>query len=278
MSSILTSGVNTEGVAQYAAAGREWDFPTWVSENMAGLVDEFHERGYLILRKALPPEHLLELRAGVLRAFDEPDDGYGSIIRVQMFERAEMFERVIDQPGVIDLVETILGQDCHLTAQAAARTSPGNTISEWHVDDAVRFPLPADVKLPDNIRMPCTSVHMIYYLVDVPLELGPTQFVPRSHRSGREPPVDDPDPQYEGNSPVSAVGSAGDLVLYHHQTWHRGGPNSSRVRLTLHCAYGSRFIAQRFYPFINYRMPEEVLGRAGPRRKRLLGVHPRGDD
>jgi hypothetical protein len=40
--------------------------------------------------------------------------------------------------------------------------------------------------------------------------------------------------------------------------------------------YGRRFIAQRFYPFVNNRMPEAVLERAGPRRRRLFGLHPAG--
>lgn len=254
------------------------DFREWVLANLNSLVEELHENGYLILRGALTPEQVEGLLAGVKRAFEQPDDGYGPIIRVQMFERGEIFQDMIDHPGVIDFVEAILGPECHLCAQASARTSPGNTIGEWHVDDTVRFPLPAGVKLPPEIQMPCTSLNMIYYLVDVPKELGPTQFVPKSHRSGQEPDPYDPNPTWEGNGPIWAEGKAGDCVVYHHQTWHRGGPNTAGTRWTLHGSYGRRFIAQRFYPFINYRLPEEILARSSPRRKRLLGAHPRGDD
>ena len=257
------------------------DFQKRVHDGMDELLAEFHREGFLMLRDVVPAERIEVLRVGVLRAFEEPDGIYGDIIRVQMFERGEEFEEMVDYPGVVDLVEAILGPDCHLCAQAAAKTRPGHIIGDWHVDDAVRFPLPDGVELPAEIPMPCTGVHMIFYLVDVPLELGPTQLVPGSHRSGREPADPwDPTPTYKGRGPYSAVGRAGDLVFYHHQTWHRGGPNDchERPRLTLHHSYGSRFIAQRFYPFINYRMPEEVLERADPRRRRLLGVHPPGDD
>jgi ectoine hydroxylase-related dioxygenase (phytanoyl-CoA dioxygenase family) len=254
------------------------EFRQWVAEHLGELVAELHEQGYLVLRGALRPEQIEPLRRGVLAAFEEPDDAYGPLIRVQMFERGEIFEALIDQPGVIDFVEAILGGECHLCAMAAAKTSPGRTIAEWHVDDAVRFPLPEGVKLPPEIRMPCTSLNMIYYLVDVPKELGPTQFVPKSHRSAREPHPYDPAPSYEGNTPVWAVGKAGDVVVYHHQVWHRGGPNTLGERLTVHLSYGCRFIAQRFFPFINYHMPEEILARSDPRRRRLLGIHPRGDD
>ena len=64
-------------------------------------------------------------------------------------------------------------------------------------------------------------------------------------------------------------------VMWHDQVWHRGAPNQSkdRVRWVQQAPYGRRFIAQRFYPFINYRMPAAILERANPRRKRLLGLH-----
>ncbi len=72
-------------------------------------------------------------------------------------------------------------------------------------------------------------------------------------------------------------------MMWHDQAWHRGAPISGpdpirpdRFRIVQQGAYGRRFIAQRFYPFVNYVMPPEILERANPRRKRLLGIHPRG--
>jgi hypothetical protein len=35
-------------------------------------------------------------------------------------------------------------------------------------------------------------------------------------------------------------------------------------------------IAQRFYPFLNYCMPDHVLEGAGERLLRVLGKHPSG--
>jgi predicted NAD-dependent protein-ADP-ribosyltransferase YbiA (DUF1768 family) len=40
--------------------------------------------------------------------------------------------------------------------------------------------------------------------------------------------------------------------------------------------YSKRFIAQRFYPFIDYRMPPHVMEGASPRLQRLLGRHEKG--
>jgi ectoine hydroxylase-related dioxygenase (phytanoyl-CoA dioxygenase family) len=246
------------------------------------LVQRFHTNGYLILPDVLSHEEVEQLRQGVERAFTEPGDGYSSIVRVKMFERGPEFEALIDHPNTIDLIEAILGPDCHLIAQNALLTSYEQGISRWHADETVRFPIPLGVKLDPRIQMHCFIVNMNYYLCDVDEEVGPTQFVPGSHRAGRQPGTEDMDgdgnPTYDGRGAVSATGKAGTAVMWHDQTWHRGAPNRSTTckRVVQQGAYGRRFIAQRFYPFVNYHMPEEILERANPRRKRLLGVHPRG--
>lgn len=61
------------------------------------------------------------------------------------------------------------------------------------------------------------------------------------------------------------------------QMWHRGAPNASdRTRLMAGVTYSKRFVAQKFHPFIDYRMPEHVWDGASPRLQRLLGRHEKG--
>jgi len=251
----------------------------------ASRVEQFHRDGFLVVPDALGPEQVHALAAGLQRAFASPSDEAAlyhmpDMWRPKMFERGREFEDVIDNPGVIDLIEAIVGADCHIIAASALRTAPGTGISFWHADDAVRFPRPADVPLDPRIAMPCFIVNLNYYLCDVDEELGPTQFVPGSHRSGRQPR--DPEdyasadsPIYEGRGVVSALGKAGTCVLWHDQVWHRGAVNRSkdRIRWVQQVPYGRRFIAQRFYPFVNYKMPEDILARSSARRQRLLGKH-----
>ncbi|HXG25160.1 MAG TPA: phytanoyl-CoA dioxygenase family protein, partial [Chthonomonadales bacterium] len=220
--------------------------------------------------------------------FSRPDPVaslYGDLARIwrpTMFLHGPEFEAVIDNPRIIDLVEAILGANCHLIANSALRTGPSDGISSWHADEEVRFPRPKGVPLDPRIPVPCFVLNFNYYLCDVDEEIGPTQFIPGSHRSGRQPDPEDMDsdgnPVYEGRGVASALGPAGTAVMWHDQVWHRGAKNRSkdRSRYVLQTPYGRRWIAQRFYPFINFHMPEEILERANPRRKRLLGVHETG--
>ena len=101
-----------------------------------------------------------------------------------------------------------------------------------------------------------------------------SQFVPGSHYSGRQPD-DSEHPTFDGKAPVSLLMKAGDLYLLNGQTWHRGAPNQTdRVRYLFHQVYGQRFVAQRFWPYLNYRMPDYVLEGADERLLRVLGKHP----
>ena len=85
-------------------------------------------------------------------------------------------------------------------------------------------------------------------------------------------------PVFDGRTMVSSAGKAGTLVLWNDQTWHRGGPNLSqgRIRWVIQTPFARRAIGLRYWPHVNYHMPEAVIARATPRRKRLLGFHPIG--
>jgi ectoine hydroxylase-related dioxygenase (phytanoyl-CoA dioxygenase family) len=58
---------------------------------------------------------------------------------------------------------------------------------------------------------------------------------------------------------VSCLGPAGSVVIFNNQVWHRGAPNTSdRVRAMTQVSYARRIIGHRYYPFMNYQMPEHV--------------------
>ncbi len=248
------------------------------SEQLAEWTNDFERDGFCVIPNVLSPTEVVELREGVIHAFDGPDpSGYeGKIIRHQMFLKGSRFEDLIDRSPVIDAIEAILGPTCHMISMNAIVTRPGEGIIKWHADETVHYPRPEGVPLDPRVPMPTLIVQSMFYLVDVDEAIGPTQFVPRSQRSGRQP-----DPEnltYEGRGIHSVLVNAGDVALQNGQTWHRGAPNMSedRTRVVQQVSYGRRWIAQRFYPFVNHHMPEDLLERSSERRRRLLGIHPRG--
>ena len=84
-------------------------------------------------------------------------------------------------------------------------------------------------------------------------------------------------PTFEGKEPVSFFTKAGGAYMFNSQVWHRGTPNNrNQIRYIAAVTYSQRIIAQRLYPFIDYRMPEHVFDGADERLQRLLGRHKKG--
>ncbi|MGH3888153.1 MAG: phytanoyl-CoA dioxygenase family protein [Pseudonocardiaceae bacterium] len=196
---------------------------------------------------------------------------------MRMFEYHQAFRDLLVLEPMINLVEQIVGTDCHVVAQNALRTPKGKGIVNWHVDDAIFFPFLADMPpVGEETPLPCYSLNVMMALSDVEAEVfGPTQVVTGSHKTGRAPEYKPSLPP--GTAPTSLFAQAGDVYLVNSQTWHRGSQNESeRVRYLLTTTYGRRFISQRFYPFLNYRMPDHVLDGASGRLLRLLGRHDKG--
>ncbi len=246
------------------------------------VAEEFNREGWVHLPGVLTPEEVAELHAGIERLRCDPTAGlmhHGEDWSfVRLFERERIFRDMLVREPMISLGEALVGPNCHLIADGAVYNPPGQAISGWHVDDGVYFPLPDEIPCHDpRVKMPNMIVNFQMMLTDVPaVEYGPTQVVPRSHYAGRAPDTQE-DPTFEGQGPVSILCRAGDLYLQHSQIWHRGAPNTSERRRCLYqFAYGDRRIAQRFYPFLNYRVPDHVLDGADERLLRLFGKHPKG--
>lgn len=162
------------------------------------------------------------------------------------------------------------------SASVAVRIPPGKGIVNWQIDDALFFPFLSDIPTgtADDSTIPCFALNVMVALTDIEHDLhGPTQVIPGSHLSGQRPPYS---PNLPG-TPTSLLAQAGDAYLINSRTWHRGATNqSARTRYLLTTAYGRRFISQRFYPFIGYRLPAGVLDGASTQLARLLGQHSRG--
>lgn len=231
--------------------------------------------GYLIIPNALPPATVEHFRA---RLESIPDSyGYGPNSQVRLFEQGMDFVGLLENEPIISLMERVLGLNLHIIALQGHRMRQGTEVHGWHADE-IYLQRPTDV--PDEVDYPpiINVINCHYYLVDVPMELGPTQIVPGSHRACRQPRAEDgAPPRWRGQEHISAVVKAGDCVLYSNQSWHRGGPNQTdQTRLSVVPAYSRRFVAQRFWPFLNYHLSDDILDQCTPRQRELLGQHPRG--
>ncbi|SFS49374.1 phytanoyl-CoA dioxygenase family protein [Paenibacillus sp. BC26] len=248
--------------------------------DLQGHLEEFYRKGFTVIRNMLDEERVDTYRKAFEHEFKTTEpDGYGANLRTKMFERNNLFLQLIDEERTVSFAEAVLGKNCHMFSNNGLYTTPGTGIDFWHVDEDLFFPMPEEAELDPRIQMPCFMFTAMYYLTDVTEDMGPTQLIPGSHRSGRHPASPKETPFYNGQGPVSIVAKKGDMLLFNGQTWHRGARNeSSHVRMVQQVTYGRRWVSQRFYPFIHYTMPQHVIEAAkdNPRLTRLLGFHPRG--
>ena len=247
------------------------------------LVVQFQRDGYLFLKGVLNEKEVLALREVMERKYQDPKmheaegDHIRGISMMRMFEYDINFRDLIAREPFVSLSEAILGDDCHMMSQNALRYEPGQG-GGWHLDDRIIFPLPDNVPRHNKkIPLPCFVLNVLFPLSRADaIEYGVTEVVPGSHYAGRRPDKTEA-PEFDGQGPVSMIAEPGDLCMFHNQVWHRGSQNKSdQVRYVGSVVYSQRIIAQRLYPFIDYRMPEYVWTGTDARMQRLLGRHEKG--
>ena len=249
----------------------------------------FQRDGYYEFGPLLVDEEVEALRVDMQRKWDDPrmheparDQIRGTSL-MRMFEYSYAFRDLIVREPFASLAESILGEDCHCMSQNALYTPPNpKAVTDgpggWHLDDLVHFPLPEDVPRHNpSVPPPCFVMQIFTPLTDVESVCnGPTQVVPGSHHAGRQPHEQDR-PEFDGRGPHSFLTRKGHAYMFNNQVWHRGAPNASdRTRLMAGVTYSRRFVSQKFYPFIDYRMPDHVWAQASPRLERMLGRHGKG--
>lgn len=247
-------------------------------EQIQAWVDTFHTQGFLFLEDVLPPDWCAELRADLDRVLQEtPEDQNANLrLRVRMFERSPANLRLFDLEPIVSFAEALVAKNCHVIHNNSFITKPGGGISTWHQDDAPHF-IVTHGEPPANVRLPVLFFTANYYLTDVTeREIGGTEVIPGSHLFGASPPQVIEGTQWE---PLihSNLGKAGSVIMFNNQVWHRGGPNQSdQTRYITQITYARRIIGHKYYPFMNYAMPEHVYADANPRLRRLLGFLEHG--
>lgn len=253
-------------------------------ERSREIIRDFKRDGFVLIPKVLDPDEVTALRQKSDLLFEDPaiiQAGYvqGGWILRHTNELDRIFCDLLVREPIISLMEAIFGPGCQQCGMNVLRNDRTKAIDRWHVDDALFFPLPADIPRHDpRIDMPIFWLTVQVPLTDIDsIDHGPTQYVPGSHYSGQHPPKTEP-PEFEGRSPVSVLCKAGDIYLHNSQCWHRGTPNrSDRVRYLLQQQYGARWAFPRYNAYIRYKMPEHLLEGASGRLLKVLGdqrFHP----
>ena len=239
--------------------------------------------GCTVLRGVFDPGAVAELRAEVDAVFDEyppervRDDK--DEFRYEMLNRSAACQRAVAHPRILEVIEPLLGDDCHVIANTAWRNPPEFAGGFWHSDAGPHVPRAEGVDWDDRIPYPVFAIGAHILLQDCAPADGPTAVVPGSHRSGRLAPFDrmnDEDLTYDGRPPAILEGAAGDVALFVSDSWHRGLPargGSGRYFLQVH--YARRDIAQRIRTtdVVNHLSAEAIARADTDRARSLVGLH-----
>lgn len=254
------------------------------------------QEGHAFIPGAFSEETISALRSEISEVYErvppdrrknclEPERG--AMFRYEMFNRSARCQEILSRREILDAVEPVLGDDCHVIACTAWRNPPGSEHApygqEWHVDGGPHVVRPEGVQWPSEIPYPVFVITTHIYLDPCRIEDGPTAVLPGSHRSGRLPPHErrwDLDLTYEGQSGLAHVAKPGDVGFFVSDSWHRRLPpqENGQGRFFLQVIYGRREIAQRVFPGeVLNPANEAALERAKTSRQRqLLGIHEQG--
>ena len=255
---------------------------------------QLQDEGWVLLPGVFDAAEVDELRTEIDAVYatvppDERRPGRDPVeweqFRYEMLNRSAACQRAIASRRILDVVEPLLGDDCHVIANTAWRNPAAVEHTHgggfWHIDAGPHVPRPPGVPWDDRIPYPVFAVAGHVLLQDCPAECGPTGVIPRSHTSGLPPPRDrlnDPELTWEGHAPIVLEAAAGDVQLFVSDVWHRrmpAGPgDAGRFFLQVH--YGRRDLAPRLRPTAeaNQLSPEAVARAVTDRDRTLVGLHP----
>ena len=263
------------------------------SEPVSPAAERLQGDGYVVIDGVFDVDEVAALCTDIERVFDQypPDDRgdppeQSGPFRYETLNRSGLAQRAVAHPRILEVIEPLLGDDCHIIANTTWWQRPGQNEHLgrfWHIDAGPHVPRPAGVPWDSRIPYPVFAVAAHIYLWDCPIEAGPTGVIPGSHTSGQAPPTyraADDNLEWEGRSALPIVAKAGDVALFVSDVWHRRMPSGpgDPGRMFIQCHYGRRDIAQRIRPTssVNH-LSEEALGRARtPRERTLAGLHPLG--
>lgn len=250
--------------------------PTFALDDLEGMTNAMHEDGFALIPGVLSGEEVAAARDAIDRL--EPF-GFDHMALTEhykcVFNREKFFFDLLDRPGVVDLAEATMGEQCHIIGMTAWKSHPGHDGWSPHVDH--HLVTVDEATASDRTKYPIYLCTAHYYLDDLDETLAPTYVIPGSHKSGVNPGWGKiSDPEWHGRKLEPVLCRAGDVLFFRSEIWHSGSRNTSdRIRYLIQTHYSHRTISNRFSPW-PFQFNPELLAGANDRQLRLLGKHPEG--
>ncbi|MEU3456567.1 phytanoyl-CoA dioxygenase family protein [Micromonospora sp. NPDC006766] len=213
---------------------------------------EFHEQGFLLLRRVLTEEHRAALEEAVDRIHVRATaagstSADGALHLLGFLERDDLFGDLLTHPITFPYVWGLLGWNIythhnHLDVTPPAR-EPERPYWGWHQDGYRQNSDPET--LDPELPRPMFSLKVAYVLSDLTeTGRGATKILPGSHVRNTLPRPDDvsvhhPDP----DGTVEITAEPGDAFVFDRRLWHSRSTNRSAVtRKMLFVGYTYRWI------------------------------------
>ena len=269
-------------------------YPRLESANPAS--QELELTGATLVERAIDDEYLRSLKCEIEAVYSKygadyrdakKERAWSNDFRYEMFNRSPLAQNMAGHRAILDVIEPLLGEDCHVIANTCWRNPASEESTHggggWHIDAGPHVPLRADQIWPEEIPHPVFAIGVHVFLQDCDLASGPTAVIPGSHLSGQPPPMDrimDTELQFRNQGARILCAQAGDIAFFVSDVWHRRMPpaqtHDGRFFLQIH--YGRRDIAQRVKPTheINH-LDKAAMARIESEREGLLfGLHQQG--
>ena len=76
--------------------------------------------------------------------------------RYELLNRSAVCQQCVGQPRILEVIEPLLGEDCHVIANTAWRNPADFAGGPWHCDAGPHIPRREGIEWDDRIRIPCS--------------------------------------------------------------------------------------------------------------------------
>lgn len=197
---------------------------------------ELKADGYVLVENVLDATTLQQVRDRVEELYETEGENAGAEFRLEpgarrlanLVDKGEIFERLIANEIILNLVRQVLGDNFKLSSFNARSANP-------HSSDAQPLHCDAGAVPDDTGFWVCNT---IWLLDDFTPENGATRVIPGSQNWRQLPQDELADPVATHPQEVLVLGPAGSVVVMNTHAWHGGTANrTNRHRRALHAFY-----------------------------------------